>query len=68
MEIADKTTCTDILREKRTARCPYRNALMNICTASLFHMQINAQQLSACCSADGFGDCALFLSKTLRGK
>ncbi len=68
MELMDRNNYQTILKETQAVPCPYRDASVNICNASLFSLAIDNKRLSCYCSTENFENCVLFLSKTLRQK
>jgi hypothetical protein len=68
MLITSKLDFRFIPAELQPELCPYRDAPMNICTASLTAMRVTPSQRLCYCSTENFSDCAIFLSKTLRSK
>jgi hypothetical protein len=66
--LAAKTTLAPFPGANHAELCPYRDASMNICAASLTAMRVAPSQISCYCSTDNFSDCAIFLSKALRSK
>ena len=66
MLITNKPDFRFIPEESPSALCPYRDATINICAASLTAMRVVPSQILCYCSTDNFSDCAIFLAKTLR--
>jgi hypothetical protein len=68
MELMNRTDCLASLAETQSAPCPYRDASVNICSASLTSLALDKARLSGYCSTENFDNCVLFLSKALRKK
>ncbi len=48
--------------------CPYFSSKIGVCLASLFLMAIDKSRGEGLCAQEGWDDCPMFLSKTLRNK